>query len=178
MAGEYTVFQQELDEVLVNYEQKTARDVNRLLRETAMTIAVAEDITAGIVARNLMGDGSRNPYFVGSVICPGKLSKMTLCGVEPATLGMGLVSEKVAIEMAVGIKKRVMSKCSLAVIGAMDEEKKTGLIYIGWSINDTVKATPLSLDGTNEFALKAAIAALDILKQRLHALKEQRHGTT
>ena len=79
--------------------------VARILKNKALTVAVAESCTGGCLSNLLTNVSGSSEYFLLGVIAYSNASKVNILGVKEASLRrFGAVSGKVALEMAGGIK--------------------------------------------------------------------------
>jgi nicotinamide-nucleotide amidase len=113
--------------------------VGRMLRESGLTIAVAESCTGGMLGMRITRVPGSSDYFLGGIQCYSDASKIELCGV-PAELIQkhGAVSAEVAESLACGVRKALRASIGLSITGIAgpgggSEEKPVGLVYIGIS---------------------------------------------
>lgn len=91
-----------------------AEVVSARLREQGLTLALAESMTAGMVAHRLACVPGASDILAGGVVAYTEQTKKALLGVKEETLReFSVVSEAVAKEMAEGAYQRI--GCSLAV---------------------------------------------------------------
>ena len=107
------------------------------LQNKKLTIAVAESCTGGLIGKRLTDVAGSSEYFLGSITAYSNQLKTTLLNVSDETLiKHGAVSEKTALEMAMGIKNKTGSDIGLSTTGISGpgggtETKLVGLVYIG-----------------------------------------------
>jgi nicotinamide-nucleotide amidase len=110
--------------------------LGRTLLEKQATIGLAESCTGGYIAHHItqvMGSAS---YFQGSIVCYQNEIKEELLGVKKETLEKhGAVSEQTAIEMAVGVRKKLKSDYGLGITGLLspggeNDEVPVGTVWI------------------------------------------------
>jgi nicotinamide-nucleotide amidase len=92
--------------------------IGDMLRERAMTVAVAESCTGGLLASRITDVPGSSDYFDRGVVCYSNEAKSELLGV-PAELiaAHGAVSEPVARAMASGIRDRAHASAGIGVTG-------------------------------------------------------------
>jgi nicotinamide-nucleotide amidase len=92
--------------------------IGDLLRERAMTLAVAESCTGGLLASRVTDVPGSSAYFDRGVVCYSNEAKIEWVGV-PATLieQHGAVSEPVALAMADGVRQRARSDVGIGITG-------------------------------------------------------------
>lgn len=122
-----------------------ASTVGKLLQARGETLAVAESCTGGLLGQKLTATAGSSGYFMGGIISYDNTVKRRLLGVNRRTLDkLGAVSEKVAKQMAQGVRKKLRTSWGLSVTGIAgpdggSEEKPVGLVYIGLSGADGTK---------------------------------------
>jgi nicotinamide-nucleotide amidase len=100
------------------------------------TVAVAESLTGGTVARLLTEHSGSSAYFLASTVAYANEAKVDLLGVRADTIEQfGAVSEEVCTEMAHGIRRRAKATYGLATTGiagptGATPHKPIGLTFI------------------------------------------------
>jgi nicotinamide-nucleotide amidase len=118
-------------------DESLASVVGDLLKITQTTLSVAESCTGGGLGQILTSVSGSSSYFWGGIISYDNLIKEKLLGVDPKTLAeLGAVSDKVAEQMAVGVRSRLNTTWGLSITGIAgpdggSETKPVGLVYIG-----------------------------------------------
>ena len=116
--------------------------VGKLLRQAGERLSVAESCTGGGLGELLTSVPGSSDYFRGGVIAYENQVKMSLLGVGSEDLAQfGAVSEPVAKQMALGVKKQLGTAWGLSVTGIAGpgggtESKPVGLVYIGLAGSD------------------------------------------
>lgn len=118
--------------------------VGELLGAHKLTLAIAESCTGGLVTSRLTDVPGSSAYVMGGLVAYANDIKMHFLGVQEASLiAYGSVSEKVAAEMATGV--RIMfntdfgiSLTGIAGPGGGTPQKPVGLTYIGLSFAPTL----------------------------------------
>jgi nicotinamide-nucleotide amidase len=111
--------------------------VGELLKQRNQTLSVAESCTGGGLGRSITEVAGSSSYFLGGAIAYDNRVKIGLLDVDPADLEReGAVSETVAAQMALGIKRKLGTDWGLSVTGIAgpgggSAEKPVGLVYIG-----------------------------------------------
>jgi nicotinamide-nucleotide amidase len=107
-----------------------------LLTQKGHTLSVAESMTGGELGGRLSAAPGASKAFVGGIIAYSARVKQAILGVDGSVIEReGPVSERVAIEMARGARKRLGSTFALAITGnagpASDVDgKPVGLVYV------------------------------------------------
>ncbi|MFP6845745.1 MAG: nicotinamide-nucleotide amidohydrolase family protein, partial [Thalassolituus sp.] len=102
-----------------------------------LTIATAESCTGGLIGKRLTDVAGSSKYFLGSITAYSNKLKTALLDVSEGTLAAhGAVSEKVAFEMAAGIRNNTDADIGISTTGISgpdggSESKPLGLVYIG-----------------------------------------------
>lgn len=132
------------------YERGTrplARVVGESLRARNETLAVAESLTGGTVARLLSEHAGSSDYFLACAVVYSNESKTALAGVRAETIEQfGAVSEETCTEMAHGVRRRVNATYGIATTGIAgpgggSPHKPVGLAFIGvaWEGGSQIK---------------------------------------
>ena len=117
-----------------------------LLRLRQVTVAVAESCTGGLVASLLTDVSGSSDYFVLGAVTYANSAKVKVLGVSPATLEEhGAVSEAVAREMAVGIRRLAGSDYGISTTGIAgptggSADKPVGTVCIGLATPSSAEA--------------------------------------
>lgn len=122
-----------------------------------LTIAVAESLTGGLLAAELVRIPGASAVVTGGVVAYQTPIKHTLLGVDTALLAEhGAVHPEVARQMATGVRAALSIDGRPADIGISttgvagpDEQdgQSAGTVYLGLSFGDKVRAIPVSLTG-------------------------------
>ena len=113
-----------------------ATHLGELLRERALTVAVAESCTGGMVGSLITDQPGSSVYFLGGVIAYSDAVKRDELGVPAALLKrVGAVSPEVAQAMAEGARSRFGTDLAVGVTGiagpdADGSTKPIGLTYV------------------------------------------------
>ena len=113
--------------------------VDKLIKKDS-TISVAESCTGGLLASTIINVPSASKVFLNGVISYSNESKIYELNVNKEDLEKyGAVSEKVAIQMAEGIREKSntsigVSTTGIAGPGGGTDEKPVGLVYIAIAI--------------------------------------------
>lgn len=113
-----------------------ARDLGSILRDSGLTVALAESCTGGLVAALLTDLPGSSAYFVGGVVAYSNSAKEKLLGVSATLLSEhGAVSAEVAEAMAAGARSRFGADLAASVTGIAGPDadgttKPVGLTYV------------------------------------------------
>ena len=110
--------------------------VSYLLQMRALTLAVAESCTGGLLAQRITSLSGSSRYFLGGAIVYSNELKTQFANVPKLLIDKhGAVSREVAAALAEGIRKRCLSSYGIGITGVAGptggtEQKPVGLVYI------------------------------------------------
>ncbi|MEV4243057.1 nicotinamide-nucleotide amidohydrolase family protein [Streptosporangium canum] len=153
-----------------------ATHVLSLLVRKGETVAVAESLTAGLIAAALTGPAGASAAFVGGVVSYATELKERLLGVPAELLEReGAVHPQVAAAMASGVRRLTGSTYGLAATGVAGPDpqdgKPVGTVHLAVSGPDgRVWHRDLRLDGSREEIRQSTVnEAVDLLQGVLEA---------
>ncbi|MFI6877061.1 CinA family protein [Streptomyces sp. NPDC050400] len=104
-----------------------AAEALRLLTERGETLAVAESLTGGLVAAELVAVPGASKAFRGSVTAYATELKHKVLGVDDALLAAhGPVHPEVALQMAAGVREALGADWGIATTGVAGPEPQDG----------------------------------------------------
>jgi nicotinamide-nucleotide amidase len=116
--------------------QDAAELVARSASSTGARVAVAESLTSGRIASELGRASDASEWFSGGVIAYDTHVKQDVLGVAPGPV----VSDRCAIEMAVGVRALCHADVAVSVTGVggpgPEEGERQGTVYLGWATAD------------------------------------------
>jgi PncC family amidohydrolase len=127
--------------------------IGEKLKELGLTIATAESVTGGLIGSRLTDVAGSSAYFMGGVVAYSNDSKIKLLGVKKETLAeYGAVSERVALEMAKGVRESFGTDIGLAISGiagpgGATKDKPVGLMWLALSAQGGTQARSARLTG-------------------------------
>ena len=144
------------------------------LRERTQSVAVAESLTGGSIARLFTEHAGSSEVFLASAVTYSNESKVSLLGVRAETIEQfGAVSEEACTEMAHGIRRRVNATYGVATTGIAgpgggSPQKPVGLVFLGvaWEGGSQIKRVMYAGDRA-VIRDRAAHGALWLLHDRL-----------
>ena len=152
----------EIARLLGEYRGKTGK---------SLTIGTVESATGGRIADRLTDVPGSSDYFKGSVVAYSNEVKMALLRVRKETIeNYGAVSEKTALEMAIGGRNLLgvdicISDTGIAGPSGNTPDKPVGLFYLGLASRDISTSQKHTFLGNREENKQgAAEAALNMLK--------------
>lgn len=153
----------------------TLPQLQRMLRSAQATVAVAESVTAGLVAAALTETPGASHTFRGGVVVYATELKATLGGVDPALLRRhGPVSPQVAEALATAVRQRLGATYGVSVTGVAGPEPQggqdVGTVYVGVAAASSVRVERFVLAGSRaEIRAGAVAAALALLAAEVGA---------
>lgn len=142
--------------------------VARLAIAEHVSIAVAESLTGGMVASQLVRVPGASEWFRGGVVSYATTVKEQLLGVTASSV----VSEDAARMMAEGVARLIGSDIGIATTGVagpeMLEDQPVGTVWIGMSYRGRSEARKVQLLGDRErIRTYATATALDLMRLTL-----------
>lgn len=129
------------------------RVVGKLLRGRGWRLAVAESCTGGLIGHRITNIPGSSTYYMGSVTAYAYEAKVRLLNVKWRTLEkFGAVSEEVALEMALGVRRALAADVGVSVTGIAGPgggtpDKPIGLTWVGLSTPSDHLARCYTWDG-------------------------------
>lgn len=151
--------------------------VGDALLQHGLTVSTAESCTGGLILSTLTDISGSSAYVMGGMVTYSNEAKMKHVNVQEQTLTQyGAVSEPVAREMAIGVRKVFGTDYALSVTGIAGpgggtETKPVGLTFIGLAGQDGIVAVQRHVwDGTRiENKQSSVHAALTLLLTMIDA---------
>lgn len=107
----------------------TAAEVVTAYRSAGLTVAVAESLTAGLVAARIADVPGASAVLRGGVVAYATDLKHALLGVDPALLArVGAVDPDVAAQMATGARDRLRADVAVATTGVAGPDSQDGRV--------------------------------------------------
>ena len=152
----------------------TAAEVLTALGQDGRSLAVAESLTAGMLAAALVDVPGASRVFRGGVVAYATDLKATLLGVDPVLLGArGPVDPQVAAQMAAGVRERLEADVGVATTGVAGPDPQDGqtpgTVFVAVDLRDGLaQVRALVLDGDRAAVRAATVqAALDLLRDSI-----------
>jgi nicotinamide-nucleotide amidase len=139
-----------------------ASSVVKRLTKKKVTLSVAESITGGGLAAAITEVAGSSKVFLGGVIAYADEIKINQLDVDAKTLKkFTAVSEEVAKEMAIGVRKKFNSDYAIATTGVAGPGKaygqKAGTVWVAIASKKEVFAIALALSGSRDLIRHATI---------------------
>lgn len=148
--------------------------VGALLRKKRQCLSVAESCTGGLLAEKITRIPGSSDYFLQGYVAYSNESKVRHLGVHQKTLDrFGAVSDRCALEMARGYRRRSGADWTLAVTGIAGPSgalpgKPVGLVFIALAGPRGARVKRQKFQGGREdIRERSALFALDWLRREL-----------
>ena len=152
--------------------------ISEIFTEKAITLAVAESCTGGLVSNLLTNVQGSSAFFLGGIVSYSNNVKENLLNVpEKLIKESGVINAEVAKAMASGVRERIQADIGLATTGiagpagvdqGADRERPVGLVYVATAINDDLECKEYRFFGSRiDIKRRAANAALNTLRLAL-----------
>jgi nicotinamide-nucleotide amidase len=166
-------FRQALGQRVLSRDEDLASSVGRHLRESGLTVAVAESCTGGMIAKLLTDAPGSSDYFLGGLVAYSNAAKVEFLAVAEETLrSHGAVSEETARAMARGARERFGADLAVAVTGIAGPdggtpEKPVGTVFFALARREGAEvARRREFNGDREVVrLAASLYALDLVRR-------------
>ncbi len=164
------------DVVYATGDEELEQVVGRELRARRASVACAESLTGGGVARRLSAAPGASAYFKGSAVVYTPDAKVRLLRVRRETIDReGVVSEACAREMAAGARRAFEADVAIALTGSAGPEPHDGAppgrVWIAMEADDRTHARELRVPGDRAMVLRwSEQAALDLVRRYLRGL--------
>ena len=160
--------------VFARDEETMEEVIGRLLVERSESLATAESITGGGIARRITSVPGASRYFRGAAVVYTDESKKALLGVGAGTLEThGAVSPETAVEMARGARRVFGSTWAIAATGYAGPqgggpERPAGTVVLGLAGPEIETSRALRLPGEREMVrARTGRTALELLRGAL-----------
>ena len=139
-------------------------DVVAACRAAGLTVAVAESLTAGLVAARLADVPGASDVLRGGVVAYASDLKASLLGVDAGLLRrVGAVDPQVATQMARGVRERLGADIGVATTGVAGPDpadgRSPGTVYVAVATDRTSQVLGEHLPG-DRAAVRAATVDL------------------
>ena len=150
-------------------------DVIAACRRAGLTVAVAESLTAGLVAARLADVPGASAVLRGAVVAYASDLKHSLLGVDADLLARsGPVQREVAEQMADGVRRALGADLAVATTGVAGPDPQDGVppgtVFLALSTPSGTRAREARLSGDRRAVREAAVAlALGLLLEAASA---------
>ena len=131
------------------------KEVVEKLIKRKLTIATAESITGGLIAKIITDTPGSSEILKESFVTYAIEAKVNILGVEKSIIDkFGVVSAEVAKDMVVKLKMITGRDICISTTGnagpTVCDDKPVGRVYVGINYLDEVKVLELNLEGSRE----------------------------
>jgi nicotinamide-nucleotide amidase len=166
-----------LGELIFGVEDEDLQDtVVRLLAEKRRSLAVAEGVTGGLVAAQLVSVPGASAWFRGGVVAYDNRLKVELLAVPQQMLEEnGAVSAAVAEAMAVGCRTRLRTDLAVSTVGVAgpggaSAYKPVGLVHVGLAWEGGSSSAHFGWPGTRTEVQRRTVK-MALNQVRLHLMR-------
>ena len=146
--------------------QSLVQEIAELLISQNKTLSVAESCTGGKISSIITSVSGSSNFFKGGIIAYSNQVKINKLKVRQKDLEKhSAISEKVAMQMAEGIKNEFLADYAIATTGyAGPKGEKVGQVFIAFASTEKTIVVECFFEGERkEIVNKASIKALSIL---------------
>jgi nicotinamide-nucleotide amidase len=162
-----------------NIVAELAKTLGATLKAHGLMLALAESCTGGMVAQAITSVAGSSAWFDCGFVTYSNAAKIEMLGISYQTLEKhGAVSEKTAIEMALGALKHSHAQIAGSITGIAGPdggsvEKPVGTVCFAWTgLNMPTSAITRHFEGNREeIRQQATITIMTRLIERLGLLK-------
>ncbi len=157
--------------------QKLSKTIVKTLSLRGETISTAESITGGLIGGAITGVPGSSEVFLGGVISYSNQMKKDELGITAADIKkVGVVSEAIAVAMALAIQKRTKSTWAISSTGVAGpgpiDGIPAGTVWIAIAGPKIAQGIELSIAGKREIVRLGAVeSALGAFERILSATK-------
>jgi nicotinamide-nucleotide amidase len=169
------IVEERLSGHLISKNGQTLEEVmGDLLIQKRMTLSVAESCTGGLIGHRITSVAGSSAYFDRSVVVYSNKAKMEMLDLPKKILSrFGAVSEKTALLMAEGVRKKSKTDLGLSVTGIAGPgggtpQKPVGTVWIALASGQGTEAGHFLFQGRrNQIKILTAYTALNWVRSYL-----------
>jgi len=165
-----------VSDIIVGFDEEASIEamIGKLLLKNKKTVATAESCTGGAISKMITSVPGASAYFVGSIVSYNERIKTEVLNVSPDTIKKySVVSEQVAIEMALGIQQLYKVDYAIAVTGNAGPTKdktdtSVGVVFIAIATPERVFVREFNFGQPREKVIqRTSVKALELLRKEL-----------
>jgi len=165
-----------VSDIIVGFDEEASIEamIGKLLLKNKKTVATAESCTGGAISKMITSVPGASAYFVGSIVSYNERIKTEVLNVSPDTIKKhSVVSEEVAIEMAMGIQQLYKVDYAIAVTGNAGPTKdktdtSVGVVFIAIATPERVFVREFNFGQPREKVIqRTSVKALELLRKEL-----------
>lgn len=153
---------------IIDGAQPLLDDIAARARTSGLTVAVAESLTAGLLATQLGAAEEASTWFAGGVVSYLDEVKFTVLGVDHGPV----ITARCAEQMADGVARLTGADVAVSVTGVggpgAQEGRPAGTVFVGGHLRGTARHEEHHLPGDPEDVLTGTVLrALEMLRRLL-----------
>ena len=155
-------------------DEELQHAVLQLLADKRLTLATAESVTCGLVARKIGQVPGASEWFRGGIVAYQNQVKTEVLGVSAKLIEEhDVISAPVVEAMATGVRALLKTDLAVSTVGLAgpgggSSDKPVGLVYVGLAWEGGVRSQSFSWVGTREeIQSRTAKLALNMVRLRL-----------
>ncbi|CAB4589781.1 MAG: nicotinamide-nucleotide amidohydrolase family protein [Actinobacteria bacterium] len=165
-----------------NAINKLSETLVKTLTLRGETISTAESITGGLISAAITDIPGASEVFLGGVVSYSNTMKKDELGISAADIKkVGVVSEAIAVAMALAIKKRTKSTWAISSTGVAGPGSSDGVpagtVWIGIAGPKIAQGIELSIAGKREIvrlgAVESALGAFERILSSSNSSKQK-----
>lgn len=165
-----------IGDIIVGFDEDETIEVmvGRLLLQSKATLSTAESCTGGKIAQVITSVVGASNYFKGSIVSYATEAKINILGISKELIDeKSVVSEEVAKQMAIAVKKSFKTDYALATTGNAgptkgDATAELGTVFIALATPDTVFVEEFNFGQPREKVIDRTVSkALEILRKEI-----------
>jgi len=165
-----------IGEIIVGFDENESIEVmlGRLLKQKNKTLSTAESCTGGKIAQKITSVPGASSYFKGSIVCYATAVKTEILKVSEETISKhSVVSEEVAREMVLNVRKLLQTDYALAVTGNAgptkdDTHAPVGTVFIALATPNSVLVEKFDFGQPREKVIDRAVnKSLEMLQKEI-----------
>jgi nicotinamide-nucleotide amidase len=158
-------------------DESMAQQVSALFIKSGLTLAVAESCTGGQIAQQLTENSGASQFFMGASVTYATRSKIDLLDVDPEVIEKySVVSEQVAMAMAVGARAKFHSDVAVSTTGNAgpskgDSDAEVGTVFIGIATANENFAVKFNMGNHRERVIQKTVnKSFELLQKEIFKL--------
>ena len=165
-----------IGDIIIGTDESETMEVSiaKLLTDMGKTLSVAESFTGGYVSQLFTKNAGASKYFEGGIVCYNEKLKQQELNVSKETLEKySVVSNQVAEEMALGVKKKFASDYAIATTGNAgpstdNTDKKVGVVCLAIATPEGVVSNEFNFGTPREKVIhRSSNKILELLRKEI-----------
>lgn len=164
----------------IDEDETIEKQIQNLCKAKGLTLSVAESLTGGMIASNLVSVAGASSFFKGGFITYSSELKKQLLKVSEETIKKhSVVSKQVAQEMVLGAQQQLKTDLAVAVTGNAgpttdNNDKSVGTVFIAIIFQGNVEVHEFNFGQPREKVINRTVTKVfELLKNKLLAFGEK-----